>query len=120
MNGGINFANRQTKSGLLRLAGKEKEADDLFAVAVENATENELNNYGYQLMFANPSKLDEALKYLKINVERHPDSWNVHDSYAEALNNKGDKENAAKFYKKALQMAPEAQKSRIQGIIESL
>ena len=92
----------------------------LFAVAVENATEAELNTYGYQLMFSNPSQLDEALKYFKMTVERHPDSWNVYDSYAEALNKKGDKEGAYKNYNKALQMAPDAQKSRIEGIIESL
>jgi len=120
MNGGINFANRKTKSGLLRLSGKEKEADELFAVAVENASEAELNNYGYQLMLGNPSQLDEALKYFKMNVDRHPDSWNVYDSYAEALKNKGDKNAALENYQKALQMSPEAQKSRIEGIIESL
>ena len=120
MNGGINFPNRQTKSGLLRLAGKEKEADELFELALENATEVELNNYGYQLMFANPSRIDEALKYFKINVERHPDSWNVYDSYGEALNNKGDKKGAQEYYQKALQMAPQGQKSRIEGIIQSL
>jgi len=120
MNGGINFANRRIKSGLLKLAGKEKEADELFELAVENATEAELNTYGYQLLFGTPAKVDEALKYFKMNVERHPDSWNAYDSYAEGFKNKGDNKSAIEYYRKALQMAPEAQKSRIEGILKSL
>lgn len=120
MNGGTNFANRQTKSGLLRLGGKQKEADELFKLAIDNAIEAELNNYGYQLMGANPAKIDEALKYFKMNIDRHPDSWNVYDSYGEALNRKGDKKGAVEYYNKALELAPENQKSRIEGIIKSL
>jgi Protein of unknown function (DUF2911)/Tetratricopeptide repeat len=120
MGGGVNFPNRRIKAGLLRLSGKEKEADELFAVGVENANEAELNNYGYQLMTGNPPKIDEALKYFKMNIERHPESWNCYDSYGEALSNKGDKKGAKEYYQKALQLAPEIQKSRIEGILKSL
>jgi tetratricopeptide (TPR) repeat protein len=120
MNGGQSFPNNRIKADLLRLAGKEKEADQIFAAALENATEAELNNYGYLLLFSNPPKIDDALKYFKLNVERFPDSWNVYDSYAEALNSQGKKDAAREYYLKALERAPEVQRSRIEGIINSL
>lgn len=117
---GQNFANRQAKSKLLGLRGEHKEAKEMMDLAIQNATENELNNYGYQLMGQNPSQIEEALEIFKINMDRFPDSWNVYDSYGEALNNKGDKQEALKYYKIALEKAPEGQKKRIEGIIKSL
>jgi len=118
MNGGTNFNNKIIKSGLLSAKGKVKEADELMAAAMPTATEVELNNYGYQLM--NTNRLDEALKIFKMNMDQHPESWNTYDSYAEGLNNKGDKKGAETYYEKALQMAPENQKARIEGILKSL
>ena len=85
--------------------------------AIENSTEAELNLYGYQLM--NNGKLNEAIKIFKLNTERFPDEWNVYDSYAEALNKNGNKEDALKNYEIALSKAPENQKSRIEGIINN-
>jgi len=98
----------------------QKEADELIASAIGTATENELNNYGYQLMTATPSKLDEALVVFKSNVDQNPESWNVYDSYAEALGKKGDKKGAAKNYEKALEIAPEGQQARIKTAIKAL
>lgn len=118
MNGGQTFNNKQVKAGLLTAKGQTKEADELMATAMDAATENELNTYGYQLMGNN--RLDKALKIFKTNLDRHPDSWNVYDSYADALNNKGDKKGALEYYEMALQKAPEGQKSRIEQIIKSL
>lgn len=118
MGGGANFNNKQVKAGILALQGHTKAAEELKTAAMETATEAELNVYGYQLMGAN--KLDEALKIFKLNIERFPDSWNVFDSYAEALGNKGNKEEAAKYYKMALKKAPEGQKERIEQAIKNL
>jgi hypothetical protein len=120
MNGGATFANKQTKGRLLTLQGKQKEADKLMEDAMVGATENELNNYGYQLINANPSRLDEALAIFKNNVKNNPESWNVYDSYAEALGKKGDKKAAAKNYEKALEMAPQGQHARITASIKAL
>jgi tetratricopeptide (TPR) repeat protein len=118
MNGGNNFNNAAVKAGLLGLQGKSDEGDKLIAGAMENATENELNNYGYQLMGQN--RLDEAIKIFKLNIERHPESWNVYDSLGEALANKGDIKAAKENYEKAYEMAPENQKARIEGILKGL
>jgi cytochrome c-type biogenesis protein CcmH/NrfG len=41
------------------------------------------------------------------NTEDHPASWNVWDSLAEAFMDKGDKEQAIKYYEKSLQLNPD-------------
>jgi len=117
---GQTFAGRQGKSKLLALKGQSKESEEMLTQAIQNSTEAELNTYGYQLMTATPSKLDEALEVFKNNITRFPDAWNVYDSYAEALNTKGDKKGALKNYEIALQKSPAAQKTRIEGIIQGL
>src|SRR5690606_39972344 len=68
------------------------------------ATENELNNYGYQLL--NQGNHDEAIRVLTINTQRFPKSANVWDSLGEAYAMKGDEKNAVKNFKKALSMNP--------------
>ncbi len=62
--------------------------------------------------------MDEAVKIFKLNIDRHPNSWNCYDSYAEALALSGEKNKAKKYYKKALELAPENQKDRIRKEIE--
>jgi tetratricopeptide (TPR) repeat protein len=49
-------------------------------------------------------KPDEALEVFKQNTEDFQQSWNVWDSYAEALMNKGDKALAIKYYEKSLEL----------------
>lgn len=118
MNNGNNFNNASVKAGLLTKAGKKKEADKLVEASMKTATENELNRYGYQLM--GQEQIDEAIKIFKLNIKRHPDSWNVYDSLGEALVNKGNKKDGKKYYEKAYSMAPAGQKARIEGILKGL
>ena len=59
------------------------------AEGIEISTENELNAYGYQLLFG--GNVDKAIEIFKLNIERNPDSWNVYDSLGEAYANKGEK-----------------------------
>jgi tetratricopeptide (TPR) repeat protein len=118
MNGGNNFNNNSVKAGLLGLQGKSSEGDEIMKAAMVDATEAELNNYGYQLM--GQERLDEAIKIFKLNIKRHPESWNCYDSLGEALAADGDNEGAKENYEKAYEMAPAAQKARIEGIIKTL
>jgi tetratricopeptide (TPR) repeat protein len=113
-----NFANLRVKAGLLEKKGDAKAAETLRARSLQLATEVDMNNYGYQLM--GQKKMDEALDAFRKNVKDHPGSWNVYDSLAEAYANKGDKKLASENYKKALTMAPEDQKKRIQTAIAKL
>jgi len=118
MDGGDNFNNTIVKAGLLTLKGQIQEADKLVESAIDVATEAEVNIYGYQLMGQN--RLDDAIEIFEINVKRFPDSWNVYDSLAEALANKGDTKAARKYYEKALKLAPENEKARIEGVLNNL
>lgn len=118
MNGGNNFNNNIVKAGLLTIDGNKAEGDKLMEGLFENATEAELNIYGYQLM--NQNRLDDAINIFKMNIQKFPDEWNVYDSLGEALNNKGDKKGAKENYETAYEKAPEAQKGRIETIIKGL
>jgi CubicO group peptidase (beta-lactamase class C family) len=66
--------------------------------------EAEMNQAGYGFM--RDGKLDEAAAIFKLNMEAFPESYNVYDSYAEALMNMGEKEKAIKFYRKSVEMNP--------------
>jgi len=110
------FQNKIIKVELLLKMGDVEKSKELEKDAFENPSENELNVYGYQLL--NKNKMDDALKIFKFNIDRHPNSWNCFDSYAEALTRDGKSEEAIKNYKKALELAPENQKGRIRKELE--
>jgi tetratricopeptide (TPR) repeat protein len=114
-----NFTNLRVKSGLLEKKGEKAEAEELMSKAMSIATEGELNQYGYQLLFG--GKVDEAIKIFQKNVKDHPDSWNVYDSLGEGYATKGDKKKAIEYYNKALKMVKdENQKKRISGALDNL
>ena len=111
-----NFINSRTKAKFMRLRGDNAGADALVAKAMGGATEQELNAYGYELL--GEGKTAEAITMFRKNAKDHPQSWNTYDSLGEALLK--DPKTAAEgvaMYKKALAMAPAAQKARIEGII---
>jgi tetratricopeptide (TPR) repeat protein len=111
-----NAQNQSTKILILEELGKRSEADKLKETAFNNATETD--TAGYQFLTA--GKTDEAIELFKLNTEKYPESWNVWDSLAEGFMIKGDKEQAIKYYSKALGMSPENQKARITQTIEKL
>ena len=65
--------------------------------------ENTVNQFGYALLRA--EKVDEAVETFEENVNLYPDSANVYDSLAEALEKKGAKSKALANYEKAYKMA---------------
>ena len=67
-------------------------------------SENELNQYGYQLL--NQQQPDKAIEAFILNTQRHPKSANAWDSLGEGYAIKGDKKNAILNFKKALSMNP--------------
>lgn len=66
--------------------------------------ENQLNALGY--FFVNRKDLDKAIKVFTYNIRRFPKSFNAHDSLGEACMIKGDKENAIKYYRLAVELNP--------------
>lgn len=67
-------------------------------------TENEMNYAGYELLQSGRAK--EATVIFKLNTELFPNSFNVYDSYGEALLASGDKTAAIESYKKSVTLNP--------------
>ena len=100
------FNTLSVKAGLLKELGKAEESAKIMDEAIAMATENELNLYGYQLL--NNGDYPKAIEMLELNTRRFPKSANTWDSLGEAYFTKGDKKNAAVYFKKALAMNPPA------------
>ncbi|WKZ69432.1 MAG: beta-lactamase family protein [Melioribacteraceae bacterium] len=61
-----------------------------------------LNQVGYTFLF--DGQIDKAIEAFQLNVELFPNIANCYDSLGEALLEKGDREEALKNYKKALEL----------------
>jgi tetratricopeptide (TPR) repeat protein len=101
-----NFAALNVKANILIAMNQTAEADKLMNDAMAIANENELNQYGYQLLAA--GQTDKAIEVLALNTKRFPNSANCFDSLGEAYATKGDKKNAIANFKKSLSMNPPA------------
>jgi predicted alpha/beta superfamily hydrolase len=66
--------------------------------------EARLNAFGYALV--NRKEYDKAVKILSYNIRLYPNSYNAHDSLAEAYLTKGDREQAIQYYKLAVKLNP--------------
>jgi hypothetical protein len=101
------LTNYVLKSNILKQIGKTAEADKVLNDAMNiNATDLELNAYGYQLL--NAKNFDKAIEVLTINTKRFPSDPNTFDSLGEAYALRGDKKNAIVNFKKSLSMSPPA------------
>lgn len=67
-------------------------------------SESQLNNLGYY--YLGKENFEAALAIFKLNVEAFPNSFNVYDSYGEALLKIGHKKEAIKNYKKSIELNP--------------
>ncbi len=74
------------------------------ATGAYDFNEDEINNLGY--IYLNSGKTKPALAIFKINVAEFPNSFNVYDSYGEALMKDGHQEAAIENYKKSLELNP--------------
>ncbi|MDX1761390.1 MAG: serine hydrolase [Christiangramia sp.] len=68
---------------------------------------DELNGLGYYYLRMN--KLKKALTVFSLNVESHPNSFNVYDSLGEAYLKKGDTIKAIENYRKSVELNPDHQ-----------
>jgi CubicO group peptidase (beta-lactamase class C family) len=86
------------KSGLAYFEAN-KENNDFYL------SEDEFNQLGYA--FLQIGKAEEAAALFKINMDTYPTSFNVYDSYAEAILALGDTVKAIELYEQSIQMNPE-------------
>lgn len=84
---------------------------DLKANQADQYTWNEweLNRIGYQIM-NDDNDLEAAEKVFKLNMEEYPDAANPYDSYADFLLEKGNKDEAKKYFKKSITIAEKSDK----------
>jgi tetratricopeptide (TPR) repeat protein len=66
--------------------------------------EEDLNSLGYELLEAR--RFDAAIAILELNAREHPRSANVYDSLGEAYLLAGQKERAARTYRRLLELDP--------------
>ncbi len=92
------------KDGLEAAAATFRELWNNRALDPEN-TEKDMNDLGYK--YLNGDKTEEALLVFGLNVETFPQSWNVYDSYGEALMKKGDDQGAVEYYEKSIGLNPD-------------
>ncbi len=64
----------------------------------------QLNSLGYQLI--SMKRITDAIEIFKLNIEAYPDNAVLYDSLGEAYMIIDDKENAIKYYEKALELNP--------------
>ncbi|MEO6542084.1 MAG: DUF2911 domain-containing protein [Ferruginibacter sp.] len=102
------FATLSTKSNILAAMGKTAEAEKIMKDGLANATEVQINAYGYQLMGAGAANIDKAIEIFVLNTTRFPKSANAWDSLGEAYFTKGDKKNAIVSFKRSLSLNPAA------------
>ena len=115
---GPDFNRLWTKAGLAE-ALEQDEAAALRAQALGHASETQVNAMGYQ--YLGQGAVERALELFRSNATRHPESWNVHDSLAEALAASGDVAAAIASYEKALAMVDDpTQQQRIRGALATL
>lgn len=90
-------------------------------------SEGEMNQLGYDFLgTANTYHLPERLLYpqaletFKLNTELFPSSWNVFDSYGEALLKAGQPDKAAVMYQRSIQLNPDnkAGKKALEAILD--
>jgi Protein of unknown function (DUF2911) len=107
-----NFSNLWVKSELLARVNRTAEAQTFRDNALSIATEADLNNLGYQ--YLQSGNVKRAIEVFRLNVNAHPDSWNVYDSLGEAYERQGAKKMSIENYQKALTMvSDENQRERI-------
>jgi pimeloyl-ACP methyl ester carboxylesterase len=82
----------------LSVEAKKREMETLHS-------ESDFNSWGYQFMRS--GQLMKALEVFKLNVFLFPESWNVYDSYGEALMNAKRNEEAIEMYAKSIALNPE-------------
>ncbi len=99
-----NFENQTLKATMLEEQGRTAEATTLRKAMIDGATNGQLNTYAYQL--AQQGELDEAVRMFELNVKRHPEDPNAHDSLGEGYLMAGKKDAAIKAFKKSLSMDP--------------
>ncbi len=115
-----NYRTLITKSGILEAMGKQDEAKEVMNKALNLAATNANNYYSYGTQLLRQGKTDEAMGiYQRLN-DKWPDNWLSAHGMARGLSAKGMYNEALQLEKKALAVAPDANKGYIEWAIAKL
>jgi len=95
----IKILNGSVKEGILFYTKEKVKKNGRFDFSL---AEGELNTLGYYLL--EHGKNVDALEIFELNTREYPQSWNVFDSYAEALEGAGQKIESIKNYRRSIEL----------------
>ena len=114
-----NYANLQTKAGILAKMGKTAEADAVMQEAMPLGTVFQVHQYGRTLIAQGDN--DKALEVFKWNAKQNDSAWPTNYGLARAYSAKGDYKTALKYLKIAHDKAPaQVNKDRVAANIKKL
>lgn len=101
------MSGRMMKVNLLEKQGNNREAEALKEKAIAEANAQEL--FSYAMSLNNEGEIEEALKLLEMNQERHPEHWYSYMGLGNYYRTREDKR-AIDYWRKAHELAPERAK----------
>jgi hypothetical protein len=112
------YDNETTKAKVLTALNRKDEAEVAQKKALDFATPLQIHLYARQLQAEKRS--DEAFVIYRENAKKHPDLWFVHTGLARIYSSEGKFDEAAKEMKLSVAVAPEIQKSYLDGLEKRL
>jgi tetratricopeptide (TPR) repeat protein len=110
--GGVKTFNAlNTKAGLLAKLNRQQKADALMKLALENATVNEMHNYGRQLLAQN--RLKEAMEVFQKNFQKNKGAWPTNAGLMRGYSAMGNLKKALEHARLALAQAPNEESKKI-------
>ena len=110
--GGVKTFNAlNTKAGLLTKLNRQQEADALMKLALENASTNEMHNYGRQLLSQN--RVKEAMEVFLKNFQKNKGAWPTNAGLMRGYSAMGDLKKALEHARLALVQAPNEESKKI-------
>jgi tetratricopeptide (TPR) repeat protein len=110
--GGVKTFNAlNTKAGLLTKLNRQPEADALMKLALEQATVNEMHNYGRQLLAQN--RIKEAMEVFLKNFQKNKGAWPTNAGLMRGYSAMGDLKKALEHARLALAQAPNEESKKI-------
>jgi hypothetical protein len=112
------YDNETTKAKILTALNRKDEAEVAQKKALDFATPLQIHLYARQLQAE--KRNPEAFVIFRENAKKHPDLWFVHTGLARVYSSEGKFDEAAKEMKLSLAVAPELQKSYLDGLEKRL
>jgi tetratricopeptide (TPR) repeat protein len=112
------YDNESTKANVLTALNRKDEA----AIAQKKAMElaNPLQAHLYARKLQGEKHNDEAFAIFRENAKKHPDLWFVHTGMARIYSSEGKFDDAVKEMKLSLAVAPDIQKTYLNGLEKKL